>query len=118
MYFNNDYNVLNNNELIRIATNAMNVERITIPPTATTKKFIVDKAYWAERGMNANQAKQIIKKEIRSNEIGNLYDCSLSDQENLRVLEGNGVKCSLSTLKRWKKENGLTRKYEKKRVDF
>ena len=117
-YFNNDDNALNNPELVRIAMNAMNIEEITIPPTDTGKKFIVDKEYWASKGINANQAKQIIKKEIRSNEIGNLYDCSLSDEENLRVLEGNGVKCSLSTLKRWKKENGLTRKYEKKRVDF
>lgn len=113
-YFNNDDNQLNNKELIRIATNAMNVEEITIPPTATGKKFIVDKAYWAERDINANQAKQMIKKMIKNEEIGNLYDPSLTDKENLAIFKQYNVECSKRTLATWKKENGLTRGYTKK----
>lgn len=114
-YFNNDDNQLNNKELIRLATNAMNVEDITIPPTATGKKFIVDKAYWAEREINANQAKQMIKKMIKNEEIGNLYDPSLTDKENLAIFKQYNVKCSERTLTTWKKENGLTRGYNKKK---
>lgn len=113
-YFNNDDNQLNNKELIRIARNSLKVDEITIPPTSTGKKFIVDKAYWAERDINANQAKQMIKKMIKNEEIGNLYDPSLTDKENLEVFRQYGMKCSKVTLARWKKANGLTRAYNKK----
>ena len=113
-YFDNSDNQLSNRELVRIATNSLNVEEITIPPTGTSKKFIVDKAYWAERGLNANQAKQVVKKMMKDDEIGNLYDPSLTDKENLEVFKQYNVKCSIASLKRWKKSNGLTRDYNKK----
>lgn len=113
-FFDNDDNQLNNQELIRIARNSLKVDEITIPPTGTEKKFVVDKAYWAEMDINANQAKQMIKKMFKDDEIGNLYDPSLTDKENLEVFRQYGMKCSKVTLARWKKANGLTRAYNKK----
>lgn len=113
-FFNNEDGQLSNKELIRIATNAMDVEEITIKPTKISKKFVVDKEYWAERGLNANQAKQLIKKMLKSEEIGNLYDPELTDKQNIELFKQYNVKCSIRTLKNWKKENGLTREYNKK----
>lgn len=113
-YFDNSDNVLNNKELVRIARNSLDVEEITIPPTVTDKKFVVDREYWSAYGYNANQAKQMIKKMMKDDEIGNLYDPSLTDKENLEVFNRYNVKCSKRTLAKWKKDNGLTREYNKK----
>ena len=41
--------------------------------------------------------------------IGNLYDCSLTDKENLKVMKEHGLKVSLSTLRRWRRENNITK---------
>ena len=113
-FFNNDDGQLSNREIIRIANNAMLVENITIEPTKTTKRFVIDKEYWSERGYTPNQAKQLVKKMMKDNEIGNLYDPELTDKQNLEVMRKYNVKCSQRTLTEWKKANGLTRKYNKK----
>lgn len=43
------------------------------------------------------------------NEIGNLYDCLLTDKENLEVMKSFGLNISLRTLKYFKEYAGLTR---------
>ena len=44
--------------------------------------------------------------------IGELYDCSLTDKENLEVMKQHGLEISLPTLKRWREKMGIT-KYKK-----
>lgn len=54
------------------------------------------------------------RKLIHYKQIGELYDCNMTDKENLEVIRQYGVKCSLRTLKNFKKDIGLTRKYTKR----
>lgn len=72
------------------------------------KTFIVNSEYCAKYGITKKSAVRKAMKEIKSNEIGLLYDCSLSDKENIRVMKDNGLKISLRTLKNWRKEHGIT----------
>ena len=60
-------------------------------------------------GLSKNEVKNIASKMIRYNKIGELYDCSKKDKENLEIMKENGLEVSLSTLKRWRKENGIAK---------
>ena len=113
-YYNNQDNQLNADVLIKIAESVINkpLEDIRITTKRKKGKFVVDKEYWAEYGVNANQAKQIIKGEMKDFEIGNLYDCLLTDKQNIEVMKEYGLEISLRTLKNWRKKYGIT-KYNK-----
>lgn len=63
----------------------------------------------------ANAERHSLKKKERYERIGEVFDCSLSNKENLAILAEHGIKISIDTLKRFKKENGLTRGYTKRR---
>ena len=63
----------------------------------------------------ANAERHRVRKEKLYARIGELYDCSLGNKENLAILAEYGIAISIDTLKRFKKENGLTRKYAKRR---
>lgn len=76
------------------------------------RKFIVNPYYNNVEGYSNKQLAAMAKKAIHYAEIGDLYDCNLTDKENLKVLEEYGVKCSLRTLKNFRKDNGIS-KYNK-----
>lgn len=112
-YYDNSDNVLTNKIIIDIAKSVYNTKSEDIKINSKNKKkFVIDKWYCAMHGINANAYKQKIKKELKYQEIGSLYDCNLTDKENLKILEDNGIKISLSTLKRFRKEYNL-KKYNK-----
>ena len=72
--------------------------------------------YLSRLGANkANAERHRVRKEELYVRIGELYDCSLGNKENLAILAEYGIDISIDTLKRFKKENGLTRKYAKRR---
>jgi hypothetical protein len=76
------------------------------------RKFIVNPRYCEKYGMNKRQVRNMACKMLRNDNIGELYDCSKTDKENLEVMKSNGLDISLITLKRWRKESGIT-KYKK-----
>lgn len=78
----------------------------------TSKKYRVNPAYCIKHGLIKKQTKQVAAKQLNSQRIGELYDCLLTDEENLQTFRDNGLIISLSTLKRWRKENGIT-KYQR-----
>lgn len=49
---------------------------------------------------------------IDYDEVASLYDCSISDKENIEVMKEFGINISLISLKRWRKKNNIT-KYKK-----
>ena len=79
----------------------------------TDRRFMVNPRYCEKYGMNKKQVRNIAMKMIRNQGIGELYDCSLNDNQNLEIMKQHGLDISPSTLKRWRKENGIT-KYKKK----
>ena len=46
--------------------------------------------------------------------IGDFYDASLSDDDNIKVMGELGLEIKKRTLQTWKKENGLTRPWNRK----
>lgn len=71
--------------------------------------FIVNYDYCIKYGINRRQARNLSKKILKYNEIGNLYDCLLTDRQNLEVMRSFGLNISLRTLKYFKEYAGLTR---------
>lgn len=72
-------------------------------------KFIVNDDYCIKYGINRRQARNLSKKILTYNEIGNLYDCLLTDKQNLEVMKSFGMNISLKTLKRFKQYASLTK---------
>lgn len=70
--------------------------------------FRVNKAYCIANNIKPRALACVVRKEKHFEEIGELYDCSISDKENLMLMAEYGVKCSQRTLQRFKKENGIS----------
>lgn len=76
-------------------------------------RFRVNQLYCEKYGLRPKQVRQIAMKYYTNEKIGELYDCLLSDKENIEKFKKYGLIISISTLKRWRKENGIC-KYRKK----
>lgn len=106
-------NIIDKKEIFLIARSVMKAditkyERLK----GTDRRFLVNPKYCEKYGLNKKQVRNVAMKIIRSQGIGELYDFSKTDKENLEVMKENGLKVSLATLKRWRKENDIT-KYKK-----
>lgn len=96
-YYDNSDNRLNNKFLIQVADNAFKYE-FELSPNTKHPQFSANKEYWAEQGYSPNEAKNIIRKEMREAEILPLCDFSLSIKENLEILHEKGIKVGKSYL--------------------
>lgn len=108
-YYDNSDNILSNERLLSIATEitSMPMERVIMNNNGCKNRFKVDKKYWKERGITARQAANIVRGMLKSQEIGSVYDCNLTDKQNIEMMKEYGIKVSLITLKRWRKKNNI-----------
>jgi len=99
---------LTNKILVSIAQNVINIpyEDINIK-SKNNINYKISKEYCVEHGTTPNRYKNIVRKYINYQKIGNLYDLSKSVKDNLLILSDNGVKTSLNTLYRFCKENQI-----------
>ncbi len=97
-YYNNSDNKINNEFLIQTAIAAINKPYPLEP--SKHGAFTLNKALWEGQGYTANQAKMIVRRYLKAQEVERLYNPSLTRKENLRVLKENGIKISEKTLKR------------------
>ena len=88
------------------------------------KTFKVNKA--VARSKNISPKKAALKaqheratdrKNERWEKIAAIYDPAMSDKENLKAINEKGVDISLPTLKRWKKENGMSKAAKASRTE-
>ena len=70
------------------------------------------KNHLGEGGLTKKALAMMERKRLHYGQIGKLYDFNMTDKENLEVMRQYGVKCSLRTLKNFRKDLGLT-KYNK-----
>ena len=116
VYYISNYNadnIIDKKEIYLIAKNVMKADITKYEGLkGTDRRFIVNPKYCEKYGLNKKQVRNIACKMFRHHSIGELYDCSMTDKENLEVMKENGLKVSLATLKRWRKENDIT-KYKK-----
>lgn len=107
-------NIIGKKEIYEIAVNAMKSElRLNASLSWDKRKFMVNRSFCAKYGLSPNTVKGMAKHEILSKNIGELYDASMTDKDNLAFMNEHGLDISLLTLKRWRKEHNIT-KYGKK----
>lgn len=113
-YLNTKKDYITKKQVFQIVVSALKEELESYKSMAKRdkRKFIVNPYYNNVEGYSNKQLAAMAKKAIHYAEIGELYDCNLTDKENLKVLEEYGVKCSLRTLKNFRKDNGIS-KYNK-----
>lgn len=83
-----------------------NIDNIHVKPIR--KSFKIDKNYWLERGMdNWLSITNHIRRQMKCDEFGSLYDCSQTIEENIRAFRDYGVRTTVNTLKKWLEENEI-----------
>lgn len=105
-YYINDGNKIDKRILYEIANNVMkeDISKYEELGKPLYKSF-VNQLYCDKHGLTKKQALGSIRN--KKQYIGELYDCSKTDQENISIMKECGLDISLRTLKRWKKENGI-----------
>lgn len=69
-----------------------------------TRKFKVDKTYCIQNDLKPKSYKNVVVKKLNDKKIGELFDFNLSYEENHKILNDNGVKCSIKRIKKFVKE--------------
>ena len=114
-YMNNDGNKSTKKILFDIAKDVMNADLEKYATLGTTsRKWMVNPYFALKHNMSKREVinKFKIVKNNKKQYIGELYDCSLTDKENIELMKEYGLEISPRTLKRWRKENNIT-KYKK-----
>ena len=73
------------------------------------RKFIVNDRYCTKYTLNRKQVRNISRKVITYNQIGELYDFNLTDKQNVEAFKEYGLTISTKTLQRFRKEMGITK---------
>lgn len=73
------------------------------------RKFIVNNKYCVKHNLNRKQVRNISRKVITYNKIGELYDFNLTDKENVEAFKEYGLTISTKTLQRFRKEMGISK---------
>lgn len=109
-------NIIGKKEIYQIALDVMKKDITKYEHwRGSHKRFMVNPNFCAKYNFTKNEAKNMASKMIRHNQIGELYDCSKTDKENVEIMKEHGLVISLITLKRWRKENGIS-KYKKNKA--
>lgn len=112
-YMYNNGNHITKLDIWNIAKNVMNTDLTRYSTLGTTKRKWMVNPYFASKH---NMSKREVINKFKHNKkqyIGEFYDVSLTDKENIKVMKEYGLEISLITLKRWRKENNI-RKYKAK----
>ena len=118
-YYDNSDKVLTNEVLMQIANNALSIpiEKINIKTKRKPSKFKVDKSYCLQNGIKTKVMVGIVRRKLKDEEIGELYDCNLSVKQNLDLLKANGMKIGLSRLYEFCDRNNIPRRCYRKKVE-
>ena len=116
-YMINDGNKITKQILFSIVQDIMKTDMTRYSELGkTTRKWMVNPYFALKHNMSKREVINKFKISKNNNKkqfIGELYDCSLSDKENIEKMKKYGLEISLITLKRWRKENNI-RKYKAK----
>lgn len=106
-YYINDGNRINKRVLFDIAESVMKADIVDSSLGKPKYKSRVNPLYCEKYGMTPNEVMGKLRN--KKQYIGELYDPSLTDKENLEVMKEYGLEISKETLKRWRKENNITK---------
>lgn len=111
-YMYNNGNHITKLDIWNIAKNVMNTDLTRYSTLGTTsRKWMVNPYFSTKYGMSKREVINKFKHN-KKQYIGEFYDASLTDKENIEVMKEYGFEISIKTLQRWRKENNIT-KYKK-----
>ena len=112
-FYENSKDTIKKLDILHIARNVMMADIANYSFEQTDKRqFVINEAYCRKHNVSKKEARNLSKKLINYEKIGELYDVSLTDRENVEIFKQNGLDISSKTLQRFRKDNGLN-KYKK-----
>ena len=110
-YYINNGNAITKNDLYKIASNVFEyADDREINKGKPRYKSFVNPKFCKKYNMTPKQVMGNIRN--KKQYIGEFYDPSLTDEDNLKIMKEYGLDISIITLKRWRKENNI-KKYTK-----
>ena len=110
-YYINNGNKIDKKILYQIARNVMKAKIRKSNLGRPKYKSFANPLYCQKYNLSRREVSDLSKNKRRF--ISEFYDINLTDKENIEIMKENGLMVALPTLKRWKKENGIT-KYKKR----
>lgn len=98
-YYENNDGKINNRVLVQTAINAFRNRHRNLR-SSKHGAFKVNKDYWVEQGLSANQAKTIVRSYIQLKKVRSLWNQELTIPENHLLLKAHGLRISQRTLER------------------
>lgn len=114
-YVDNSKDKIDKKQLFEITIRSYNadIEKYKfLNKTKDKRKFIVNREYCIKYNLNNKQVRNLSKRILTNNRIGELYDAMLTDKANIEEFRKYGLEISTKTLQRFRKEMGIT-KYNK-----
>ena len=110
-YIENSKDRISKKELYEITLNIFhsNIDKYDGFHGNNKRKFIVNDKYCIKHNLNRKQVRNISRKLITYNQIGELYDFNLTDKQNVEQFKEYGLNISIKTLQRFRKEMGITK---------
>ena len=117
-YIDNSQDHIDKKRLYEVALNAWNADLNKYEHLRQTdnREFVVNDRYCIKYDVSKATARNISRKAITYDKIGALYDCNLTDKQNLEVFKEHGLKASFKTLQRFREAIGIT-KYKNKALN-
>lgn len=111
-YMVNDGNKITKAILFSIVQDVMKTDMTRYSELGkTTRKWMVNPNFSTKHNMSKREVINKFKHN-KKQYIGEYYDASLTDEQNIKAMKEYGFEVSLRTLKTWRKENNIT-KYNK-----
>lgn len=112
-FYENSKDTIKKQDILNIARNVMMADIANYSFEQTDKRqFVINEAYCRKYNVSKKEARNLSKKLINYEKIGELYDVSLTDRENVEIFKQKGLNISSKTLQRFRGEMGL-KKYKK-----
>lgn len=112
-YMVNDGNKITKAILFSIVQDVMKTDMTRYSELGkTTRKWMVNPNFSTKHNMSKREVINKFKHN-KKQYIGEYYDASLTDEQNIKAMKEYGFEVSLRTLKTWRKENNIT-KYKAK----
>lgn len=104
-YISNKDKQITNTVLFNIAKDVMRADLDRYKDLGRSKrKYMANPLYCIKHGKSKNQ---VAKMRIDYDAVGELYDCSLTDRDNVEVMREYGIEITEPTLKKWRLRNGI-----------
>ena len=106
-FYDNSEDTITTEQLIYIASSAVNSDW---QPEPTKKMFSLNPLFIPDEPMTVHKKVAMARRTLTNENIGNLYDATVTPYENYKVMKEEGIKVTKESVYRFARENGLSEK--------